>query len=143
MLLPTQLRKAVLYHLVYVMIVPIVRVYRTFAQRRMTNNFYATYDSSYGNIARMLNILFPSEVGTITVTPATTTDVELDKMYITTDKSTAGSIFIGECYIDKSKTQKLFNVTLPSDLKSNTQKKKQIDTIVSMYALPGYGYNIL
>ena len=142
MLLPTTLRKHVLYHFVYMAILPIASVYRSFAVRRMNDNFYARYDSSNGNIQRMLNILFPSESGKIVVRLSVTTDLEYKKVYVTDSWQNPNSAFVGESYIDKPMPQKLFDVVLPSDLQDE-ETKKQISTIVGRYALPGYGFNII
>lgn len=142
MLIPTMLRKPVLYHFVYVATLPIVSVYRSFAARRMNNNLFARYDSSNGNIQRMLNILFPSEVGSVIVRPSTTAEVQDKRVYLTTSiPSEYTPAIVGESYIDKELAQNLFEVVLPSDLK-NDETKKQISVIVSRYALPGYTFNI-
>lgn len=139
LLIPTMLRKPVVYHFIYVVILPIVSVYRSFYIRRMNNNFYARYDSSYGNIQRMLNLMFPSEVGNIVVKPSVTSEVLYDKVYVTDSHTAPHSAFVGQSYIDKSVTQKLFDVVLPSDLQS---QKQQIANLVGRYSLPGYGFNI-
>ena len=141
MLIPTMLRKHVLYHFVYVAISPIVSVYRSFYVRRINDNFYARYDSSNGNIQRVLNILFPSEIGKIVVRLSSTSDLEYKKIYVTDSWQKPNSAYVGESYIDGAVPQKLFDVVLPSDLKDD-ETKKRISTIVGRYALPGYGFNI-
>lgn len=142
LLLPTPLRKKVLVRLMYVMMRPIGRLHGIFLSNRDTDNFFAKYDSSYGNLKRMLNSLFPSQDGEIDVREADTTELEYQRVYVTQDRMEYGSAFVGQSYIDKAKAQKLFDVILPDDVKSDTEKVKEINSIVSRYALPGYGFNI-
>lgn len=142
LLLPTALRKKVLFRLICAMLSPLMRVYGSFYSRRGNNIIYARCDSSYGNIQRMLNILFPSGQGSISVVPAVTTDVAYDKRYVTTLRTATGAAFVGDSYIDRAIAQKLFDVILPADLAADSEKKAQIANIVGRYALPGYGFNI-
>ena len=142
LMLPTVLRKKVLFRLICAMLSPLMRVYGSFYSRRDNNIIYARCDSSYGNIQRMLNTLFPSEQGSISVVPAVTTDVAYDKRYVTTLRTATGAAFVGDSYIDRAIAQKLFDVILPPDLAADSEKKAQIANIVGRYALPGYGFNI-
>lgn len=142
LLLPTALRKKTLFRLICAMLAPLMRIYDSFYSRRGNNIIYARCDSSYGNIQRMLNTLFPSEQGNISVVPAVTSAVAYDKRYVTTLRTANGAAFVGDSYIDRAITQKLFDVILPSDLAADSEKKAQIANIVGRYALPGYGFNI-
>lgn len=142
LLLPTALRKKTLFRLICAMLAPLMRIYDSFYSRRGNNIIYARCDSSYGNIQRMLNTLFPSGQGSISVVPAVTTDVAYDKRYVTTLRTATGAAFVGDSYIDRAIAQKLFDVILPSDLAADSEKKAQIANIVGRYALPGYGFNI-
>lgn len=139
LLLPTPLRKSVLYHFIWCLLVPIVRIYRAFWMRRQTDNFYAKYDSSYGNIERMLNILFPSDEGIILVQESDNTQPEVKGTYVFVDRTEPNAAFVGVSYIDAEITQNLFDVIVPDDLED---QKDKIGEVVADYALPGYGFNI-
>lgn len=139
MLFPPRLRKPVLYHLVYRMLTPVASMFSSFKLRRETNLLYAKYDSSYGNIERMLNVLFPSEEGKIKVRKADMSEVLLNRVYVTVEQS-GMSAYVGQSYIDKAVPQPLFDVIVPNDIKS---KAGQISDVVGRYCLPGYGYRII
>lgn len=138
LLTPTVLRKKTLYHYFYTFFAPIVSLYRTFYRNRALNNFYAKYDTSLGNLQRMLNILYPSETSQIIIVTTENSDVQYMKKYVTIEREDK-SAYVGIDYIDKPTSQKLFKVTVPSDLQS---KKDEIAKTVERYTLPGYGFKI-
>lgn len=139
LLLPTPLRRQTLFQFLSVLLSPLISLYNIFAKRRDNDNIYARYDSSAGNIQRMLNILFPSGEGRIIVRTIDPTEVEYQRIYITTNP-TSNSAYVGKSYIDMAVAQMLFEVIIPSDL---LPKKDEINDVVSRYALPGFGYNII
>lgn len=142
LVLPPVLRKPVLCRFLFAAVAPLRSIYTSFSQRRASNLIYARCDSSYGNIKRTLNTLFPSDDGEISVVPAETTEVEYEKVYVMQSRAEQGAAFVGESYIDRAIPQKLFDVILPPDLYEDEGKKTQIAGIVGRYALPGYGFNI-
>lgn len=142
LLLPTALRRDALYHLVYVLVVPLVTVYRSFYQRRQTSLFYARYDSGRGNIERMLNILFCGGYDhsnrQIEVANAITTSIEYEHVYVTTAVEDDSAIVGG--YIDSPKPQDLVEVRVPAALMGQQDK---IGKLVGNYLLPNVGFKII
>lgn len=141
--LPTPLRKPVLVHLLWCALLPLWTAFQVFYRKRLENVFYARYDSGKGNIERMLNILFDSQLRGIKIESGGNA-IKRRPIYLFEKLKEGAAVvssssLVNDSYIEREQVQVAFCILVPRRLKN------QVDNIRSkanLYVLPGMGFTI-
>ena len=140
--LPGLLRKTALLHFIWALLAPLRFWQRDFERRKRTNDLLARYDTSRGNLERLLNRLYDDRRRRIEVRYVEWPP-EFKAVYVTTDIED-DSLVIGDNdprnYIDAPRVTPSVVIAIPRELNGLSD---EIGITAHGYILPGILYTVI